>query len=155
MGAVEEATGLKLNYYALVNMHGFSKLVDAVGGVTINVKERTAIGGIGSPIRGYIPAGTQKLNGDQTLWYARSRVQNDDWSRMGRQKCVMNAMLQAAQPAEGAAQRREDRRLGQGAADDQHPAAGPRRLHEPRAQGQDAEGVDRVAGAAADLHRQP
>ncbi len=47
MGAVEEITGLKLNYYALVNMHGFSKLVDAVGGVTVNVKERTAIGGIG------------------------------------------------------------------------------------------------------------
>ncbi len=98
MGAVEEATGLKLNYYALVNMHGFAKLVDAVGGVTINVKERTAIGGIGSPIRGYIPAGTQKLNGDHTLWYARSRVQNDDWSRMGRQKCVMNAMLHQLSP---------------------------------------------------------
>lgn len=98
MGAVEEATGLKLNYYALVNMHGFSKLVDAVGGVTIDVKERTAIGGIGSPIRGYIPAGTQKLDGGETLWYARSRVQNDDWSRMGRQKCVMNAMLKQLSP---------------------------------------------------------
>ena len=98
MGAVEEATGLKLNYYALVNMRGFSKLVDAVGGVRIDVKERTAIGGIGSPIRGYIPAGTHQLTGDQTLWYARSRVQNDDWSRMGRQKCVMNAMLRQLSP---------------------------------------------------------
>lgn len=98
MGAVEEITGLKLNYYALVNMQGFSKLVDAVGGVTIDVKERTAIGGIGSPIRGYIPAGTQKLSGDHALWYARSRVQNDDFSRMGRQKCVMNAMLKQLSP---------------------------------------------------------
>ncbi len=98
MGAVEEVTGLKLNYYAMVNLRGFSKLVDAVGGVTINVKERTAIGGIGAPIRGYIPAGTHKLNGNQTLWYARSRVQNDDWSRMGRQKCVMNAMLHQLSP---------------------------------------------------------
>ena len=82
----------------MVNLRGFSKLVDAVGGVTINVKERTAIGGIGAPIRGYIPAGTHKLNGNQTLWYARSRVQNDDWSRMGRQKCVMNAMLHQLSP---------------------------------------------------------
>lgn len=98
MGAVEEITGLKLNYYALVNMHGFSKLVDAVGGVTVNVKERTAIGGIGSPIRGYIEAGRQKLTGAQTLWYSRSRVQNDDWSRMGRQKCVMNDMLHQLSP---------------------------------------------------------
>lgn len=98
MGAVEEVTGLKLNYYALVNMRGFAKLVDAVGGVTINVKQRTAIGGIGAPIRGWIPAGTHKLSGKETLWYARSRVQNDDWSRMGRQKCVMNAMLQQLSP---------------------------------------------------------
>lgn len=98
MGAVEEVTGLDLNYYAMVNLRGFSKLVDAVGGVTIDVKERTAIGGIGAPIRGWIPKGEQKLNGNQTLWYSRSRVQNDDWSRMGRQKCVMNAMLQQLSP---------------------------------------------------------
>jgi anionic cell wall polymer biosynthesis LytR-Cps2A-Psr (LCP) family protein len=82
----------------MVNLKGFSSLVDAVGGVTINVKEKTAIGGIGSPIRGYIPAGKHKLNGEQTLWYARSRVANDDFSRMGRQKCVMSAMLHQLSP---------------------------------------------------------
>ncbi|MET1134236.1 MAG: LCP family protein [Aeromicrobium sp.] len=98
MGAIEAITGLKLNYYALVNMKGFSKLIDAVGGVEINVRERTAIGGIGSPIRGYIEAGEQKLSGDKALWYARSRVENDDWSRMGRQKCVMNAMVRQLNP---------------------------------------------------------
>ncbi|AWB93032.1 LCP family protein [Aeromicrobium chenweiae] len=98
MGAVEEITGLKLNYYAMVNMHGFSKLIDAVGGVRMNVRERTAIGGIGSPIRGYIEPGEQKLTGDQALWYSRSRVLNSDFSRMGRQKCVMNAMLQQLSP---------------------------------------------------------
>jgi LCP family protein required for cell wall assembly len=98
MGAVEEITGLKLNYYAMVNMHGFSKLVDAVGGVRMDVQQRTAIGGIGSPIRGWIEAGEQTLTGDQALWYSRSRVQNDDFSRMGRQKCVMNAMLHQLSP---------------------------------------------------------
>lgn len=98
IGSVEETTGLNINYYAMVNMHGFSKLVDAVGGVRVNVKQRTAIGGIGSPIRGWIPAGDQLLTGDQTLWYSRSRVQNDDWSRMGRQKCVMSDMLHQLSP---------------------------------------------------------
>ncbi|MCL3817977.1 LCP family protein [Aeromicrobium wangtongii] len=98
MDAVEQITGLKMNYYALVNMHGFSKLIDAVGGVTMNVRERTAIGGIGSPIRGYIEPGKKKLTGDQALWYSRSRVLNSDFSRMGRQKCVMNAMLQQLSP---------------------------------------------------------
>lgn len=98
ISAVEAITELPINYYAMVNLEGFSSLVDAVGGVTINVKEKTAIGGIGSPIRGYIPEGKQKLDGDQTLWYARSRVNNDDWSRMGRQKCVMSAMLHQLSP---------------------------------------------------------
>lgn len=96
--AVEEITGLSVNYYAMINMRGFSKLVDAVGGVTINVKNRTPIGGVDEPIRGWIPEGKQKLNGFETLWYARSRVKSDDWSRMGRQKCVMNAMLQQLSP---------------------------------------------------------
>jgi LCP family protein required for cell wall assembly len=98
MGAVEEITGLKLNYYAMVNMKGFSKLVDAVGGVKMAVRERTAIGGIGSPIRGYIEAGEKVLTGDEALWYSRSRVQNDDFSRMGRQKCVLTAMVQQLSP---------------------------------------------------------
>jgi len=95
---VEEITGLKINYYVMVNMKGFSKLINAVGGVNVNVQERTAIGGIGSPIRGYIEAGEQKLTGDQALWYSRSRVENDDFSRMGRQKCVMSAMLHQLSP---------------------------------------------------------
>ena len=98
ISAVEGISGLKVNYFALVNMKGFSKLVNAVGGVEVNVRERTAIGGIGSPIRGYIEPGLKKLTGDQALWYARSRVQDDDWHRMGRQKCVMNAMLQQISP---------------------------------------------------------
>ncbi len=98
VGAVEEITGLDIGYYALINMRGFSKLVNALGGVTIDVKERTAIGGIGSPVRGYIEAGEQHLNGDEVTWYARSRVDNDDYSRMGRQKCIMTEMLTQLKP---------------------------------------------------------
>jgi LCP family protein required for cell wall assembly len=91
--AVEEITGLKINYYALIDLHGFVELVDAVGGVTINVHDRVPIGGVGAPITDWIEPGKQKLDGFQTLWYARSRATSDDYSRMARQKCVMNAML--------------------------------------------------------------
>lgn len=98
MDAVEEITGLKLNYYALINMRGFKDLIDAVGGVTVNVRERTAIDGIGRPISGYIEVGEQKLDGKEALWYARSRVLNNDFSRMGRQKCVMQAMVRELSP---------------------------------------------------------
>jgi LCP family protein required for cell wall assembly len=96
--AVEGITGLKINYYAMVNLAGFRKLVDAVGGVTLNVRDRIPIGGIGAPISGYIEPGTRKLDGYQTLWFARSRVAADDYSRMARQKCVMNAMLHQLSP---------------------------------------------------------
>jgi len=96
--AVEGITGLKINYYAMVNLKGFQKMVDAVGGVTLKVRDRIPIGGIGAPVTGYIKPGTRKLNGFQTLWFARSRVAADDYSRMARQKCVMNAMLQQLSP---------------------------------------------------------
>jgi polyisoprenyl-teichoic acid--peptidoglycan teichoic acid transferase len=96
--AVEGITGLKINYYAMVNLLGFRKFVQAVGGITLNVRDRIPIGGIGSPISGYIEPGTRKLNGFQALWFARSRVAADDYSRMARQKCVMNAMLHQLSP---------------------------------------------------------
>jgi LCP family protein required for cell wall assembly len=95
---VEGITGLKINYYAMVNLQGFQQLVDAVGGVTLNVRDPIPIGGIGAPVTGHIKAGKRKLNGFQTLWFARSRVAADDYSRMARQKCVMNAMLQQLSP---------------------------------------------------------
>jgi hypothetical protein len=46
----------------------------------------------------YIEPGKRTLNGFETLWFARSRVAADDYSRMARQKCVMNAMLQQISP---------------------------------------------------------
>jgi LCP family protein required for cell wall assembly len=96
--AVEGITGLKINYYAMVNLQGFQKMVDAVGGVTLKVRDRIPIGGVGGPVTGYIKPGTRKLNGFQTLWFARSRESADDYSRMARQKCVMNAMLHQLSP---------------------------------------------------------
>lgn len=96
--AVEGITGLKINYYAMVNLEGFRSLVTAVGGLELNVRDRIPIGGGGGPVTGYIEPGVQRLNGFETLWFARSRHSADDYSRMARQKCVMNAMLQQLSP---------------------------------------------------------
>jgi LCP family protein required for cell wall assembly len=95
---VEGITGLKINYYALVNMRGFRNLVNAVGGVTLNVRDAIPIGGGNDVITRYIQPGKRKLNGFETLWFARSRIAADDYSRMARQKCVMNAMLHQLSP---------------------------------------------------------
>ncbi len=99
LDAVEGVTGLKVNYYVLVNMKGFSNLVNAVGGIEMDVKEPIAMFGHDDAWKQeYIAAGQQKLNGREALWYGRSRVQSDDYTRMGRQKCLMQAMLQQLSP---------------------------------------------------------
>ncbi|MCW2756723.1 MAG: cell envelope-related transcriptional attenuator [Nocardioidaceae bacterium] len=97
--AVEGVTGLKMNYYAMVNLAGFRQLVDAVGGVTLTVRDPIPKGALGDfDGKSYIPRGTHKLDGADTLWFARSRMAADDYSRMARQKCVMNAMLHQLSP---------------------------------------------------------
>jgi anionic cell wall polymer biosynthesis LytR-Cps2A-Psr (LCP) family protein len=55
-------------------------------------------GGIGENVKGYIQPGVRHLDGYETLWYSRTREGSDDYSRMARQKCVMNAMLHQVSP---------------------------------------------------------
>ncbi|HET9841488.1 MAG TPA: LCP family protein [Nocardioides sp.] len=98
ISAIEGITGLRINYWAFVNLAGFRGLVDAVGGVTLNVRQPIPVGGLGNDVTGYIKPGIRKLNGFDTLWFARSRDSSDDYSRMARQKCVMNAMLHQISP---------------------------------------------------------
>ena len=95
---IEGITGLKINYYAMVDLAGFRGLVEAMGGLTLNVRDPIPIGGGEQGQIGTIPAGVHKLNGYQVLWFARSRMAADDYSRMARQKCVLNAMLQQLSP---------------------------------------------------------
>lgn len=98
--AVEETLGLELNYYALVDMHGFSALIDAMGGIRLDIAKPIPIGGGGSKISGYIEPGKDVLlDGYHALWFARSRAESSDYERMVRQKCVMSAMVQQLDPA--------------------------------------------------------
>jgi len=83
----------------MINHEGFRDHVTALGGLTLNVRQPIPIGGLGDDVTGYVDPGKQKLNGFETLWYARSRAGSDDYSRMARQKCVINAMVQQLSPA--------------------------------------------------------
>jgi LCP family protein required for cell wall assembly len=96
--AIEGITDLQINYWAMVNLEGFKDLVDAVGGVTLRVRTPIPVGGLGDDVTGYIKPGVRTLDGHDTLWFARAREGSDDYSRMARQKCVMNAMLQQVSP---------------------------------------------------------
>ncbi len=97
---VSELLGLDINYHAMVDMAGFEALIDAMGGITVNVARDVPIGGGGSPVSGYVKAGEGvHLDGHDALWLARSRHGSSDYERMARQKCVMSAMAKQLDPS--------------------------------------------------------
>ncbi|GAA4192594.1 hypothetical protein GCM10022252_34220 [Streptosporangium oxazolinicum] len=98
MDAIGFTLNLKIDYYALVNMFGFAHLVDAIGGLRIRVERDVPWGGLYGTA-GTIKAGYRKLSGEEALWYGRSRVGSDDFSRMARQRCVIGAFAQQATPS--------------------------------------------------------
>jgi LCP family protein required for cell wall assembly len=102
---VGEALGLgKADYYVIINMDGFKSFINALGGITLNVNYRIPMGGKTSeniPPKEWIePGPNQHMNGRYALWYARGRyhVKGSDYSRMERQRCVINAVVQQAKP---------------------------------------------------------
>ena len=101
--SVGAALGLKVDYYALINLQGFTKLIDALGGITLNINTYIPIGGntdLGIKPKEYLhPGKNQRLDGRGALWYARGRYGSTDYDRMDRQRCVVNAIIDQANPA--------------------------------------------------------
>lgn len=101
--AVEGTLGIPVDYYVLVNLEGFKEVVDAMGGVTVNINEPIAIGGDTTaqiPPDDYLaPGPDQHLDGFHALWYARGRWGSDDYARMDRQRCMVDALVDSADPS--------------------------------------------------------
>jgi LCP family protein required for cell wall assembly len=107
--AASAALGLDIDYYMQVNLAGFRQIIDAVGGITVNVNYRVPIGGDygagpGSNSEkkpsGYIePGPNQKLDGYHALWFARGRYGLSDPSRQERQRCTIHALVNSVNPA--------------------------------------------------------
>ena len=99
---VGEALGLDLDYYVLINLEGFSRLVDALGGITVNVNYWVPIGGEPTqrilPDDFIAPGPNQRLNGFLALEFARGRYNLTDYDRMARQRCTIDAIVDAADP---------------------------------------------------------
>lgn len=115
--AVGEAVGLDVDYYALVNLEGFEALVNALGGIRLNVNTYIPIGGNtdrGIPPSDWIEPGENKLlKGKQALWYARGRWGSNDFDRMDRQRCVIDAVIDQANPANLVTRYQQIARAGQ------------------------------------------
>ena len=113
-GAVETLNknlDLNITDYVTVDFKALANAIDALGGVTINVKskeidnlnnnlqEQVEVTGIYSD--GVWSAGEQVLNGTQAVAYARIRkVGNNDFERTQRQRAVISAMIKKAKESD-------------------------------------------------------
>ncbi|TDC60474.1 LytR family transcriptional regulator [Actinomadura sp. GC306] len=86
--------GLRVDYYILVDMFGFADIIDAMGGVRINIEQPIPYGLEGAVLE----PGNRTLTGKEALWYGRSRTNSSDYVRMGRQKCLLAAIAEQADP---------------------------------------------------------
>ncbi len=104
--ALGELFGIPIHYYALITVGGFIDLIDALGGVTLDVPRRivdrnydTADNHHGATrTTVVIDAGPQKLDGFHALAYSRIRSQSHEFARMQRQRCVLAALVEQTNP---------------------------------------------------------
>lgn len=102
--AVSNLLGLRVDYYALVNLVGFADLVDALGGVEITVRERLRdevtrpAWGEPKPAIDVHPGEVRRFYGREALAYVRSRKDSSDYTRMARQRCFLSALADQLDP---------------------------------------------------------
>jgi LCP family protein required for cell wall assembly len=97
--ALSEGIGYSLDIeiddYALVNMQGFTEIIDAVGGVTLDLAEAVPLPPSlpgERPLPASIGPGPVEMDGAMAIAYARSRSADSDYQRMGRQRQLLAAL---------------------------------------------------------------
>jgi LCP family protein required for cell wall assembly len=97
-----EGLGLRIDYFAVVDLLGFVELVDALGGIDIYVtkpvNDPQQWWPNGQTVDVVIGVGEHHFDGLWALAYARVRQQDDDYHRMDRQRCVLEAAAGRADP---------------------------------------------------------
>jgi polyisoprenyl-teichoic acid--peptidoglycan teichoic acid transferase len=104
-GVAETMLGLPIDHYALVDLKGFVDVVDALGGVSVEVTKpiRVEVDRLGTegPQPAYVlQPGRRKMGGFTALAYARSRKTTSDYDRMQRQRCLLGSLARQTDPAE-------------------------------------------------------
>lgn len=95
--AIEQELGIRIDRHIRLNFQGFVELIDAIGGVTIDIERRvfdtnypTGDGGVKTVV---FEVGREHMNGERALIYARTRQADDDYFRAARQQQIVNAVL--------------------------------------------------------------
>ncbi|MCL1599023.1 MAG: LCP family protein [Actinomycetia bacterium] len=100
---LQQLMGLRIDYYALVDMAAFVDLVDAIGGVDVYV-QKPLEAEVSPPREGdswayvNVDVGWNHLNGPEALAYSRARKGSSDYTRMQRQRCMLRAVAAKADP---------------------------------------------------------
>ncbi|HSG78720.1 MAG TPA: LCP family protein [Acidimicrobiia bacterium] len=100
---VSRLIGLEIDHYVLVDFGGFVDVIDALGGVDVVVTEAMDVGFSPAkegedPVRVNVEPGLHHLDGRQALAYVRNRTGSSDYVRMRRQRCMLSAMAEQADP---------------------------------------------------------
>ena len=94
---VEGFLKLKVDYIAQLDFRGFQRVVETIGGISVDVERPLLDPAFPTEDYGYerlyIPAGLQVMDGTTALRYARSRHSSSDFDRSARQQQVLRAML--------------------------------------------------------------
>lgn len=80
--------GITVDNYVVVDFAGFVQLVDALGGIQVDLPQE-----VDDLPRSYFPAGKQTINGEQALQLARIRKKYDDWVRTDNQTIILQAIF--------------------------------------------------------------
>lgn len=102
MSAMAELTGLEIDTYVRVDMLGFLEVIDALGGIDVTTTERidTAAALVpGADVPRVLGPGPLHLDGDDALAFVRSRTGNSDYSRMARQRCLLETAVRDLKPS--------------------------------------------------------
>jgi polyisoprenyl-teichoic acid--peptidoglycan teichoic acid transferase len=93
---IKENFGIQVDYFVEVDFNGFRSTIDAIGGITLDVKKPLVDNEYPTEDYGikriYIPAGLQRMDGQTALEYARSRHSDSDLGRNQRQQEVLLAI---------------------------------------------------------------
>jgi LCP family protein required for cell wall assembly len=98
--AVEGLLGIKIDHYVTINIAGFKKIIDAIGGVTIDVEKRMYYsdpyddnGDNGGPFVIDLRPGVQHMDGRMAIQYVRYRDEEGDIGRVERQQKFLKALV--------------------------------------------------------------
>jgi LCP family protein required for cell wall assembly len=91
--AIEEFLGISVDYYAKVDLSSFGRIVDAFGGINIDVKERMQYVDTWDHYVIDLNPGMQLLDGSSALQYVRYRDEEGDIGRVRRQQQFLKAVM--------------------------------------------------------------